>query len=452
MRFPTCLTLVLSVTLTSHVAAQSSNANPPRLTADQMRSDVASFRSDFFARDNSYSQSARVEALARLGRLETQLDRISPPAFELAIAQIVALADNGHTIAFPSVRGQHYNRVPIRMTPFESEFRVLRTNDANADLLGATLLAVDGHLVAELRDSARTLTGGTTARRDRGASYLFESPTQLNAMGLSRSADAATYAFQLADGRRVERRLTGETDTGMGRGDSDRWLYAELTPAEQGKWRTVLGVAQSPWTLNEPNVAFRWRAAPEIDAMVIQLRQVFDSRDRTIASFLDEMTQTITKEHPRNLIIDMRLNGGGNLNTARDFMKSLPKLVTGRIFALTSPWTFSAAISSVGYLEQAAPDRVTIVGEEVGDRLVFWAEGRPIALSQSGTMILFATQRHDYKNGCRDFSDCHGPVVQNPIAVPTLVPDLPAPWTFEAYRAGRDPAMEAVATVLRPRS
>jgi hypothetical protein len=40
------------------------------------------------------------------------------------------------------------------------------------------------------------------------------------------------------------------------------------------------------------------------------------------------------------------------------------------------------------------------------------------------------------------------PVVTRPIAVPSLDPDIAAPWTIEAYRAARDPAMEAVAAAL----
>jgi hypothetical protein len=143
------------------------------------------------------------------------------------------------------------------------------------------------------------------------------------------------------------------------------------------------------------------------------------------------------------------MNGGGDLNTTRDFMESLPSLVPGRIFALTSPWTFSAAISSIGYLEQTAPDRVTIVGEGVGDRLNFFSEGDIVTLPNSQAMLLNATERHDYQTGCRGFSDCHGPVRRNPISTPTLAPDIAAPWTIDAYRAGRDPAMEAVATALR---
>jgi hypothetical protein len=46
-------------------------------------------------------------------------------------------------------------------------------------------------------------------------------------------------------------------------------------------------------------------------------------------------------------------------------------------------------------------------------------------------------------------TDCHGSVVRNPISVPTLAPDIQAPWTIDAYRTGHDPAMDAVAAALR---
>jgi hypothetical protein len=123
--------------------------------------------------------------------------------------------------------------------------------------------------------------------------------------------------------------------------------------------------------------------------------------------------------------------------------------VPGRIFVLTSPWTFSAAISTVGYLKQALPARVTIVGEHVGDRLEFFAEGSRVRLPDSGASISYSTERHDYRNGCRGATDCHGSVVRHPIAVASLAPELPAPWTIEDYREGRDPALAAVAAALR---
>ena len=115
---------------------------------------------------------------------------------------------------------------------------------------------------------------------------------------------------------------------------------------------------------------------------------------------------------------------------------------------LTSPSTFSAAISSVGYLKQAGGDRVTLVGEAPGDRLNFFAEGSPAALPHYGEMFLVAKERHDYQGGCKAYTDCHRPVVAYPIAVANLDPAVPAPWTAAAYQTGRDPGMEAVARVL----
>jgi hypothetical protein len=65
-------------------------------------------------------------------------------------------------------------------------------------------------------------------------------------------------------------------------------------------------------------------------------------------------------------------------------------------------------------------------------------------------VLLYATERHDYRHGCRAATDCHAPVAARPIALPSLAPDLPAPWTLQAYARGEDPALAAVAAALRP--
>jgi len=110
-------------------------------------------------------------------------------------------------MAFAAPRAARFNRVPIRLTPFGSEFHVLRAERASADLNGARLVAIDGHPVARLRDAARTLAGGVPAWRDRFAGFLFESPEQLHALGLAAKPDAALYRFETLDGRTVERAL-----------------------------------------------------------------------------------------------------------------------------------------------------------------------------------------------------------------------------------------------------
>ena len=225
---------------------------------------------------------------------------------------------------------------------------------------------------------------------------------------------------------------------------------AQLAPARApAGWRSLLAAEKAPWAFQDIGEAMRRRDMPELDAMLIQLRANVDGAQR-IADFLEESEKARRKAGRRNLILDMRMNGGGDLTATREWMSALPKRLPpgGRVLVLTSPSTFSAAISSVGYLKQAGGSRVVLAGEAPGDRLEFFAEGRPITLPNSGAVVLMAKERHDYVNGCRALTDCHRFVVRYPIAVPNLDPEILAPLTLEALAGGRDPGMDAAAALL----
>ena len=440
----------LKVVTFTLLVSQPIHAQSPSV-ADGRRSDLAAFRRDFFARDNSYSAEHRAQANDRLAKLGSQVETVSAAHFELELARIVALADNGHTSSPAVFRSRRYARVPVRFVPFGDQFHILRTDTANADLLGARLLSIDGKSLREVRAVAHTLWGGTPAWRDRFVPFFLESPDQMQALGIANRGDAATYRLELRGGRTIERRIVADPPNAAREfWGTSRWLYPDPLTDDAGAWRSLAPADRTPWAFQEITQPFRTRAVPELDAFIVMLRANRDA-GQSIAEFQVRATDEIRRARPRHLILDMRLNGGGDLNTTRDFAKSLPTLVPGRIFILTSPWTFSAAISTVGYVKQAGADRVTIVGEMVGDRLEFWAEGSQARFPYSGAAASFSTERHDYKDGCKAFKDCHGSVVRNPISVSSLAPDIEAPFTIEAFIAGRDPGMEAIAREIKKR-
>lgn len=443
----------LSVLVLATGLGQAQPASPATLSPADYRADLAQLRRVLDEVEKAWPPGAKAVALRRLDALAVAADTLQLAWFHLETARIVALADNGHSVVPAGSRSAAFSRVPLRLAPFETAFHVVRARPDLADLLGARLVAIDGHDVSVVRDTGRTLNGGSAAWRDRFVPFFLESPEQLAAFGLAAARDAATYRFTLVDGRTVERRITADpADASRAPVGSHRWLFPEPKVAEADAWTPLLAPGAAPWALQDYGPPYRWRAAPEIDALVVELRATMNVGGQRIRDFLDTMTTTIRARAPRHLVLDLRMNGGGDLTTARAFVQSLPALVPGRIFVLTSPYTFSAAISTVAYLKQAAPARVTIVGEMLGDRLEFWAEGRPVVLAKSGIRVGVATERHDYADGCRRFTDCHGNVVRHPIAVPTLEPEIVAPWTADHYRAGTDPGMAAVAAALSQRS
>src|SRR5512134_2319307 len=156
------------------LSAVTAAAHPPQesaptsvTTPDARRADLSRFRSKFLERDRSYSAGARAEAQARLAKLEASVADVSQAYFELELARIVALADNGHTVAFPGPRSRRYDRIGIRLVPFGEDFYVLRARESDTELLGARLVAIDDRPIADLRRVARTLVGGVPAWRDR---------------------------------------------------------------------------------------------------------------------------------------------------------------------------------------------------------------------------------------------------------------------------------------------
>lgn len=422
---------------------------PGEWSPDKLRTDIRQLQQHIRQVDRSFAAPARAEALARLERLYSAADTIRPVRFELELATVMALADNGHTIMPAVGRSTRYNRVPVRLVPFGTDFFVLRAGHEHGELLGARLESIDGVSVTVLRQLAHTLSGGSPAWRDRWVPNLLESPEQLHALGAIPRADRAEFQWILTSGLRVTQELsaTSAHESPGPHVGSVRWLLPGVHVDGAG-WLT-LQPQDTPWSLRAPEALFRFRRMAEISAATIELRQNVSRPSSVLVQFLRSMRDSLAVTSPQHVILDLRLNGGGDLNLTRDFVLSLPQLVPGRVFVLTSPNTFSAAISTVGYLKQAAPDRVSIVGEEVGDRLEFWAEGRVLQLTGTGLRVGTATERHDYANGCRQYRDCHGAVVRHPIRLATLAPDISAPWTIAAYREGRDPGMEAIAEALK---
>lgn len=409
--------------------------------------DLEAFERGFFDMDRSYSSERRAEAARRLKELKAAAGATSDTRFVLELARIAALADNGHSGIFYRGRTPGFRRVALRLAPFAGEFIVVKAAPGHASVVGGRLISIDDTPVARLREAARTLVGGVPSRRDIIAPLFLESPGQLHALGLARDPERATYRFQMRSGETRAVDLPAVNPGGSGLEVAMALLSPENAPSG---WSTLLAPEAAPWALRDIRAALRWRDLPELNAIHVQLRANLNA-ERPIGEFLDECERERRRAGRSHVILDMRMNGGGDLTTTREWMRALPSQLPadGRIVLLTSPWTFSAAISSTGYVKQAGGSRVTLVGEAPGDRLDFFAEGRPIRLPNSGAMVLMATERHDYANGCRAYTDCHPEVVRHPIAVRSLEPEVRAPWTIEAYIAGRDPGLEAAERILR---
>jgi len=457
---------------TAAIAADTSSSKSQRVEED-----IAVYREKFLAVDKSFTRESRAAAEARLEKLKQRSASVSPTEFVVELCRIAVLADNGHTGCMSKAAGVEscrqwaliegkpplvcdakesalnipdFETVAIGFRPFLSEFHVIAVPAESSELLGARLLAVNGKSVQQIRQELRSFSAGRVGFRDLTAAGVLASPERLHAAGLGDQARSVSYEFLTTKERTVQRTFE---------------LGAKSGSMVQGP----ANAPSLPWALQESNAPFRFRDAPDLDAVIIQLRQNVDSPSEKIELFLRKSEANRARLGRKNVVLDMRFNSGGNLVATRDFMVSWPALVPGRFYVLTSSQTFSAGMVSTAYLKQSGADRVVIVGEPVGDRLMYFSDGRPVRLPNSGLMLYAAQVRTDLQDGCRQYDDCFAGVAQPgrpaaplpvgalsikrmPVSVGSLDPDIAAPWTIESWIDSTDPMLEAVhRSINKPR-
>ena len=442
--------------------AMTAHFNPPPPAAvahpgadplTAQREDIGQF-AKLVALDRSYSDAARREANAALVALASRNEVLGPPKLRMALMQVAALADNGHTAAYAG-KGGRPNAAPIRLYDFADGVRVLRAEAPESDLLGAELTRVEGRPVAQVIDVLSTYRGGRAEARRHWAVGILNSPQILFGAGLARDPSVAAWTFRLPDGRTAERTLAGEPQADEApRPEPPRWLSPLPLPNEGPGWRAYLPAdARLPLAWRDANRAFRFAWVDQGCVAYLQLRANADVDGQSIAAFQREARRALKQRQACGLVLDLRFDGGGDYTTTAFFARDLPRLSSpaGKIAVITGVDTFSAGITTAGFVKQAGGARVSIVGEPVGDRLDFWSEGGSGCLPHEKLCLHYATGRHRYDGPCSDWRTCYWLNWLFPVRVKTLEPDEAVPLEFADYVALRDPAFEqALAVVRRP--
>ena len=419
----------------------------PQSIEEAQRQDLQYFR-HYLEYDRAYTPAARAEASRLLEEYLFRAGHLTAAEFELGVARMAALADNGHSKVYPDGFRRRHNSLPCLLYHFSDGYYIVRARPACQALLGGRLLGIDGHSTAQIADRMFRYALGPRNHYDQYiAPFYLESPELLHAAGLAAAPDQVTLHVLLQDG--TERDATLAADPADPQWEeritSDFYLSAEPVPAAGSSWSALLPAdAQLPFFLSD--FANPFHAMRVGDALYVGFRSNQDVKGHPIAAFLATVRQQIATNKPRIIILDLRLDKGGDLTTTADLMSHITTLVPSikRVFVLTSAWTFSAGISSVALAREHGDEKVTVVGEQVGDRLRFWGEGGTMTLPNSKITLRFATGLHDYTRSCLGERGCYWMMRLYPMHVRTLLPEVIVPYTFADYRALRDPLLDYV--------
>jgi hypothetical protein len=238
----------------------------------------------------------------------------------------------------------------------------------------------------------------------------------LDGLGIVDGASSATFTVERPGGQR--------TDVTLNALAAARYVAAFADPIH-GHDPSILPRAARPLYLAGSARPIWTRTLAAGRAVYLGYNSV---RSPTSAE-LARLERLVRGKAVRRVIVDVRLNGGGDNTTYGPFTQLFgSKRVNrrGRLYLLTGRATFSAAANFAAEIDRDT--KAIIVGEPTGGGVETYGDTSPQFLPSLGWTVRIANQYHERKNGPDD----------SRLAVE---PDIHVDLTSAQYFAGVDPVL-----------
>jgi tetratricopeptide (TPR) repeat protein len=356
--------------------------------------------------------------------LRERLPALSDEEIIVGLQGLMARLGDGHSTIYFFFGPHSLRQIPIRFYDFCDGLYVTSAPAGLERLIGARVAAI-GSLAPEealARVAPYVSKDNPMFVRAMGAN-LLAFPGFLHAIGA------------VADPRHIPL-------TVLGPGGSRETVDLEPRPAGSiAKTLTpsaLPGAPPAPLYLRRAEEAFWLEALPEPKTLFVQFNQVRDTPGETLAAFALRLRRAVDEQGTKNLIVDVRLNTGGNAHLLNPLLRTLIHFETtrpdARLFVLTSRSTYSAAqifINKAGRLTNAI-----FAGEPSSSSPNFIGEDTPVVLPASGLVASVSSRYHQ----------------SDPLDVRFwIAPDIPVPLCAKDYFANRDPTLETVRAILSAR-
>lgn len=344
---------------------------------------------------------------------------------------------DGHAWIAPDPDDERWQHsLPVQFFLFAEGVLIIAAAPEHAALLGAEVLHLDSHPVAEVIAAVDRLLPRDNENEQwprRLMSWRLRQLPVLHALGVV--DDPHHVRLTVRDGPEgapggATRSVQLDTDTSR--------------PATRDEHRAPYPAGWSffPATLPGPLPLYlRHLAAPYWYTYLDQERTVYfqfnsvrdapGERSETLAEFCERLFAFIEEGAVERLVIDLRWNGGGNTFLEIQLLQHLIASRVnrrGRLFVIIGRGTFSAAQNGAGMFDRYT--NAIFVGEPTGSSPTFVGESVPFRLPYSkaevnvSDLLWQSTWPMDYRIW--------------------IAPTLYTPPTIVAYRANRDPALEAI--------
>jgi tetratricopeptide (TPR) repeat protein len=340
------------------------------------------------------------------------------------IARIISLFKYGHTsIGWRQIPFK-FHVAPVNFYWFSDGMYAEGADKKYENIVGAKLIKVEGKPLKDVLDAIKPLVPAENDQYFKAYGLDFMAiPEALHAQGISKELKTnVTYTFE-KDGKTFEQTLEAKEGFHLPR---DYGFVKHGTD-----WASVRDQSSTPYYLRNISKNFYYEYFSDSKIVYVRQSQVLDDKEETIAAFYKKVFEFINKNDVDKLVIDVRLNGGGNNYRNKPVITGIieSKKINkpGKLFVIIGRRTFSACQNLVN--EFSNYTNAIFVGEPTAENINFYGDTRRVDLPNTGIPVFLSFAWWQDK-----------PQWEN---ADWLAPHLAVDMSFEEYKINKDPVLEA---------
>jgi tetratricopeptide (TPR) repeat protein len=409
----------------NHSSQQSKNESPKILVAADWQSDLK-FLQQTVHKDYSFlfKNISAKDFDAAVDKLYKEMPAMQDHERLAGIGKIVSLFKYGHTDISWRESPVKYHVVPVSFYWFSDGVFVEGADKKYEKIIGARLVKVETVPIDKALAALKPLVPAENDQyyKAYGLDNLVI-PEALHAQRVSAVLKKSIkYTFE-KEGKIF--------DLSIDAVDAFRFprRYGYVTPGTD--WLSVRNQNSTPNYIKNLDKIYYYEYLPESKTVYIRHSQILDDPQEAIPAFYKRVFDFIEKNDVEKLVLDVRLNGGGNNYKNKPIVTGIIESSKinkkGKLFVILGRRTFSACQNLVNELSNYT--NALFVGEPTSENINFYGDNRRVELPKTGLPVFLSFAWWQDK-----------PQWEN---APWLAPHLAVEMSFEEYKTNKDPVLEA---------
>ncbi|WP_254884037.1 tetratricopeptide repeat protein [Aquimarina sp. TRL1] len=411
---------ILSMLLFLHVSAQEP------LEATQWQEDLR-FLQNTIHKDYPFLfvKTTKEDFDAAVTTLYNDIPNLQTHEIIVGMSRIISLFKYGHTYVSFHQKPYEFSQLPFNLYAFNDGIYIQGAHKNYSKAVGAKVIAIEGKPIAAVLKAIEPTVEVENSQYFKAYGINnMRYPEILHAQKITKTLQN-TITFTLEkNGKEFTQSFTT-----LPKGE--RVPTHRGYVHQKGDWLDSRDQSTTPLYLQQLDKVYFSEYLTKEKAMYVRHSRIKDEAEESTKDFYTRVLNEVATKGAEKLIIDLRLNGGGNNYLNKEVIKTLIKAekinTIGKLFVIIGKRTFSACQNLVNEIDNYT--NVIFVGEPTAENINFWGDNRPVSLPNSGINVSLSYLWWQDK-----------PALEN---APWIAPSIPVTMSFEEYAHNQDPVLEA---------